>query len=1635
MPTPEQFNNFITATADPSDVDVSAGSLWSPSPTDLDSIDGIWTTVRTRAARTSLNNALGLSEVVPVSPIDRAFRFQEWWATQGQFVPKHILREIGVNNPGRTDRSLELEERRGRAQGVKQFLGIKPEGDPLRAIETQITSQKIDAVTGATVPLTDQEKQTQEVEAKLRVMSLDDLNSIRETIIESPLDFTAETSQAVDKEIGIKKHLPRVIEAISEQPMLIVWGTPFFDTFLGNIPGRTNVFDALFGVEKGEVKNAIEALSRAREMILAEDPRLTTRMALGLGDMSAELIKFALLPDPSKLKVFSKLSKATQAAIGVGSRAGLVELLKAPADQETIDARMETVTKALAIGAVTGAVLSKIVTFVQEVPLRRQAAVIVKKFPQIKQSEALEIVKAIKEGDLISLTIKPPIEVGRRIAPTGFRLGAAEIEPIGEAAKKLAKGGKQALSAAAAKALPKVAAGVKPVLPKKLISPKEAGPFRVEFPAKEGLPETKIIDDPKVRQALQTGENKVAKLRTRLKQAKADAAAAIKRKGAIGQAQKAEVLAKQIEKDIAKQEKALGLLRARHEVKLTRSIDEANVKIVKILATNEFKEELRTDALSMVMAIPKDQRANFMNRAFKVKTARGVQKLALEIQEGVGKFERRAEIRGVKDAFKAIDIKKMPEPQRSKMIELKDSVDLKKLSEAKEGELQSLQQHVQRVAIDLSGELSALDKAGGQTAEGLVPNPVIDELNRLSQMNINDMETEDIRLLGQAIRSVAHEAENKSKLLVARGLKPLTVDDAAKRTVSEIVPTRAGRKRAEALEAGKPVTVPSGALGRARKLPRRALDAELHLDRLIEVSTATDREATVRLLDTELHTGHRRVAEFTDSIATKSEARFKELGFTDFKQIDEKVTVTLGGKKIKLSQDFLLELEMHFRSPDNLKAIMKTKGWEIDGLDLKIDYPRSMTPLDRVRELNTALGSVRENAMLSGLADWTHAINPEMAGEIEETFLLLRGYPPQMVENYTPRPRSLPKRIGGKTQPSTPIEGLGPFQPRSGGTQRLKLKKWSQTFQQQVETVAFLRGMAVPLRNARIIVEGDAWQTGMENAGRAEEARAIRTMLQRIQQTPTSESLVEQTGRHFQRAVGVTGLGFRVSSGGTAALSYPVYGAEASARAMLRIPTLISKGYLEKMWADSAVLKMRNRGQSINTELSIASSVDSFSLMFLGKPSKLSTKSFIWVKKGDTQAIGNGHRVAVTEVLTTKRNGKNVDVFKWDGRNVADLPKLTTDFEGGYPVDKKVRFAAARRAEFLVRRTQPMGDTLDKSAILSSPSIVTRTFFGTFRTALNAMYNAGVTGTNDFAKSKKTPADFAQLAKVYGAIGASALAVSLWKKGFRWARNTGIRKIKDGIFGTFTFDETEELKTSEDIMDELFADTVKNVGNISTLLMVVMQAAEIVGDQIKGDGYNWNREILDNPALEMAQNGLVELATTWGKAIAAVGKLDEFVVATEDRPLSQKDIEFNERIRNELITALANVTRTTMDVGVRIAKIPVVAPFQEWIKPALRESRIKIIREVTPKDMADPREFANVVARLYALESQLAKDSEGRRLTDDEETTLVLTRGFKSLADATANQIKNISDQEDRQQAFDSFVIRMESILDRLKEI
>lgn len=1639
-PKHQEGDSVLLQIPDPVDVDI-----YSPLPSDLDMLDDIWTQGRIDSAGKSMRTAMGMNQVLSPNSLERKANLRDWWTKEGRHLPSHVLDQIGIT-PMKPVLEREVEERHRMTRNVKGFLGIEEAtGDPLVKI-MPVTGAKVDTVTGATVKLTEEEKQQQEVENKLRYVGLEDLRTISDTIVDSPLDFAPELAQAVKKEIRIKEHLPKVMEVINEKPLTILLGTDFFDKIAGGLTEYTSrkgisPVEAVMGVPKGEHAAVLEAVSRVREMILAEDPRITTQMALGMGETTADLIKFVLLSDPSKLKAFAKLPKAVKAAIGVGTRAGLVELLKLPEEGEDLTERAAVVAKTTGIGAVTGLTLSLLFSGakalfikIRDLPVSKQVDLIMQQAReaqvaggsgQIKpltHAETVTLLKHLKSTDpeqfAKAIGYKVPAKkIPSRVIPTGFRAGMAEIEKAGEVGKEIVKGitkGKQIISAAAAKALPKKALPVKTVKPTKILTKAEALSFQESnlVTGEEG--NIRIVANAKMQRSIQADEKKIAVLKTKLAQQKAD---------------KKVELARATKIEIAKKQDAIEILREKHGIKLETTIEGARARIAKIREAKQFQESLRKDALSMIQAIPRENRIDFVRRAAMVKTDKGLQKLAIEIDEGIAKIEKRIAIRGVKDTFSKLEhdnrlgkvrFGKVPSPQREALIRVTDSVDLKKLSEAKEGELESLQKHVQRMAIDFSGELSALDKSEPDDPTGFVPKRIIQELGRLSKTNINDMETEDIRMLEVAAQSIAHEAKLKGQLLVKQGLKPL--DGTVKKVVNEITPSRAGKKAAT-----KDVTVvEKGRLEKAARTARRLFLADLHLDRLVEVATGNQRDAIVDILDTQLHKGQRLASDKLVLWTDKSAERFKELGFTDFNQIDEKVTVTLAGQKIKLPLDYLVKLERHWRSPDNLRALSTTKGLSIAGKEY--DYPIGMNPVERIREVHDALDKVRNNPMLMGLADWSGELNKEQADAINETMLLLQGYEIARDPTYTSRPRQLPKRVGGRTDISKAAEQQGQYLPRSGGTQRMRLERWSMDFQRSLESDVFLHGMAVPLRNARILVESDSFQQAMKTAGREDELKAITLILSRTQGTPTNSTMVDVFGRHLQRAVGVAGLGFRMSSGGTAMMSYPAIGSEASARSMARPTGPVSKGYLDKMRQDSSVLEMRKRGRRINAEVGISGSVDSFSLLFFGKPSSIDSKSFIFVQTGDGQAIGNIHKTSVKEILTTPRNGKNINVFEWEGKNVADLSVLTSKMEDGYPVDKQVRYAAARRAEYLTRRSQPMYDSLDRSSISGNPNIAVTTFLP-FRTAINAQFNVATSAINDYIKSPKSVKDTKKLLKAFGALGASATAVAMWKKGFKWAKNTGIKKIKEA-FGIFSFDEREDIKTWEDRADEVLVNSAKNIGKLSTGGKFLVQAAEIAADQVRGEGWNWNRDVLDNPALEMAEEG-VDAGLAWPSAIASLGKLDEFVTGDD---LTETDIKFNKQLLKDVVSSWVKAVKATASAGVKIAKMPVIAPYQEWIAPALRDTKIKVIREVTYGDVEDPRLFATKVAKLYEQRKELSKRSKSKRLDRDGEEILAILNSFESTADATALRASMESNQVLRKDEFEKLELIIDSTFERLSE-
>lgn len=1665
MITEKQLNKFLGTDQllAPTAESLESGLAWLPPVAAQNLLNNkTWTSGRVELARSSLNKSIGVGQLMPPTEAEQKNRLSAWWTKEGQFIPRHVLDQLGVVGGEKIPNlretvGLSSERRIG---ATKDFFGIerlKSDKDPLGHL---IHRPDLEVADPSDIIF---ETKRPEIFDIIKTADVKDLKVARDTILESPLNFEQGLSNTIEDEIRIRETIPQVYKAMREKPLTTLLGTDFFNSIAFGLPEFVSrkgfsPTEALLGLPKGSESVWIRAVARVREQIAAQDPDLLTNIGLEAGNIAASLIKFAAIPDPGKARVFANLSAPIKAAIGVGTKAGLLELLKAPEIEETVEDRAKSIAAATGIGAVTGIVLSKLFTAaksifgkIKDLPVAKQADAILFKNPDLgmAKEELVSVLKHLKSTnptqfkaaiEFVPRKVVPSkVVAARKLLPTGFRPGFAEIEKPAEIAKKaITKGVKVAIKAKEAAAieaakialeLKRQAAKAKPV---KIITKKEALSLQESNLITGKGEDIRIVPDAKTRRLIQTKENEIAKLKTRREELKAE---------------KQFAAAKTKAQEISKKEQAIVSLKEKAEIRLEQTIEGSKEKIAKIRAATEFKDTLRNDAISMITAIPKEIRPAFINRANKVKTLKGLQKLTDEIELGIEKFDRKIAVGELRSTIKDIEsgnrlgkvrLGKIPSPQREKIAGIIDEISLKKIStglppevktfgeldvKARRGreqllgaDLKSLQQITQRLSSELAGGLETLSE--DVEAALRIPDERVRQLNLLTQKNIAEIDTGDIKLVTQSLQQLTNNAKLKGKLLTAKGLKPL---DGALKTITqdEIAFTSAARHKAAKIVKGKPVKVKKGVLKKAAEFGKRVLKLDdAHLDTLVQLSTNPGSKVLKQILDTDLHNGLNKSAQKLVGWIDASAERFEKIGFTDTNQISKEVEITLGGQKIKVEKDFLVKLELHSRSPDNLRAILTTKGWKIG--DVEIDYPKD---IDRLAELKEALEIVRQDSVLKGIADWTNELTASRAEAINEVSLTLNGYEIARDPTYTSRPRSLPRRVEGARDISVPPEQEGRYLPRTGGTARLKLEKWSDDFLSGLESDATLFGMAVPLRNARIVVSSESFQAGMKNAGRGLELQNIITILRRTQGVITSRSTLEVFGGRLQRGVTASALGFRVSTIGTQAMSYPAFLAEI--KPIYGRPLIpVGNKYLTEMEKDSALLSLRWKGRRVSVEVGTSASFEAFGTLFFGEAKKISNRALKLLLVGDKQAFGNGHKAAVRAILSTPRNGRNVDVFEWDGDEIADLPPLTDNLEGpqNYPTSKKVRFAAMRKLEHAGRKTQPVFDMLDRSVSLSNPNILERQFF-IFRTALEAQENIVIRATDAYAKSPKTLSDKKELVEDVGSVVISAFSVAVWKKGLKWAIKGGIAGTL-AAFGIFTFDDRSQR---ENLKTEVIKDTGKNLLRLSKIGKFAVRIGELIADKVAGEGYNWNRNTFDLPVIDVLETG-VDAITDFARVIDDAGLTDEFV-----EEITRADKEFNEQLEEKILSDAEKLIRSSFEFGVRITGQPFLAPVQEFLRPALVDSSIKIIREVTFGDVESPQKFSERVFALFELRKELNAKSKKTRLTRNEDQILETLNRFTQKANSQADILKETSDQKLRVLRFGLFESNLSNVENRIK--
>jgi len=1687
-PMRDRFDTGISELVDPSEapiitdeqiddliVPALAAPMYTPLVEMMDVLNrNLWDVNRIENAQKRLDNTLVPDKINPPDPTQLQKNLNEWWVTEGFQYPRFVLDEIGITGgmaPISFSQGIieaQKENALTQVQTVKEALGVDAIGDPLRGVVGREFESDLAIATKFISP--DSEIEDKKVEEKLESFDDESIEAIKQIVDSNVSMFDEEVVSAVNFEVNVRDKEEKFLEFMQESSKniaIILWGTDFFNRLGADIP---EFIDRSQG--KGDLSENLEAISRIRAQVRVADPSLAIAFTAGFGNTAAELVLFALLPDPGKITAFASLSPAAKSAIGVGSRAAFTTLLKAPEEDETLEQRAAEMTKAGIAGAVTGAALSKIFGTANKIfdklknkKFSEQADIMLANNPQITKTkeELIEILKFLKSNDAAkfkdAISLKElRIPVKARVVK-GARIGAAEIEKpakivkagVEKAVKGIAKT-KEAIAVQAAKEALKIAKGVpakavpvEKAKPTKILTMKEAKTFEQSNLVTGETGDVRIVADPPTIANIKTAEKKIATLKTQRNQLAADKKQALSKARGIAKAQVGKAKAVEIEKkakavgaekerkikaievEIAKKQVSIATLKEKFGIKLETTIEGFRAKIDKINAATEFKEELRDDAISMVQAIPKELQPNFLKRATDIgkqkqkpeTSLKKVFKLNDEIRAGVEKFGQRQEIKNAKDFVKRLFKKhrlgnqplgKLPEPQRSQILDIVNNTDFKKLTEAKEISLKASQAHFKKMAGQIASGFESLDAE--ELKDLQLPRKLSQELRRLEQKTVADMTTSDIRAIYDSLMALAKQAELKGKLLTKEGLKPLSDIDVEK----EVSPKPSAIKKAqEPIEREKKTGLVAGAK-RTGGLVRRFVSVDNYkLDTLADISTTNESKGIVKILDTDLHSGQRDMAANQLAMSQIMEEGFSKAGLKNVNQLSKKKTTgKLANQKVKLTDDMLLSLELATRDENYLDAIGRLEGWDIDGKIIR--YPVDWGFAEKIAEMNKLLNDTRSDDMLVALADFTNQLsNGPFKSLINEASNALVGHDIARIKNQWPRPRTGKLSVSGAKDISVAPEQRSILQPRIGSSKPIQLNPWSETVLGSMETITHFNGMAIPLRNARALVSSQGFQDAMISADREEELRNMITLIRRIQGSQTSREVVEVLGSKVRNLFTVQVLGFRVSTTGTQAMSNPMF--FAVTRTVSVVPRLTISEAIKRLKEDSPPINLRWRGRRIGAEIGAIASQETFDLLIFGKSTIFSGNvAMAQHVKGDQVAIAIGyiHNI-IPEILNKPRNGKNISLEEWDGNNVADLPEMK-DIDS-----REFREAAALRTEYATRKGQPMFDVLDRSVNLSSPSPLVR-MVTMFRSALEAQQNLLVSELSRYNKIKNpTLNDRKRLWAALSAVVVSAALVAIWKKSFKWGVRFGSKKVKEQL-GIFQFDEKKDIET---VVTEIGKDTAKNLVNVSPAGKIIVAVGEKIANRVAPDGYNWNREPWTDPMLDFvvnARDGIAAIADS----TFDVTRLDNFV---ED--ITPEDIKFNEELAEEIAGDFMEAIEFTLDMGTTLLKTPVKAPLQEFVKPVFRDSQIKIIREVGFSDVDDPQEFSQRVFDLYERRSELRQKSKTERLSDQEQRDLKWLDKFATKSNSAADSARDAETESMRHILFG----QMETLLDLTESV
>lgn len=862
---------------------------------------------------------------------------------------------------------------------------------------------------------------------------------------------------------------------------------------------------------------------------------------------------------------------------------------------------------------------------------------------------------------------------------------------------------------------------VKPVLPTKIVSPGQAGPFKVTFRATEGVPATRVIVDPQVRRSIQSGENKIAVLKTKLKQAQAD-----KKQAVIAATQN----------QITKAEAQIVKLKERQQIKLTTTIEKAKTKVLKLQQSVKFKDSLRRDAISMIQAIPKDLQPGFIKRASNVTTLKGVQRLANEIEAGLDRAEKQESIKTLKTAAKAINPKKMLPEFAGIAQAIKDSLQLGKPQAeviAKTSEIKAMAQQV-------------LENSREDSVATIQAQRVLDEVNQKTSKTfaINQLSIEAIDQITDTL--IALRFQNEADTIAAK-------DENA---------TEAIRRRKLITESIVEIPdVPESLGGKGvRKFKGLHDNLESVLDAVAGARPGTydlwvdSKNPTTRFIYDVLDAGvdqqilHSEKARdiLRDILDNNNVASSDILNWSMRPEDVSKVKKAFGiapnpkvhkftlknAKNVSTPYNFttneLMSIFMHSRNTHNLDVLLN------DGLNRIIDGKKQKIrgfTVDIVDDMVASLTDQQKNVARQVSTRLMDGLNKDAGNKTSvklEFFEILR------VNNYWPANRSIIRGPKGKlpTGLTKTIESLAFLKERVGTGNPLKFAGFFETVHNVNKNMSSYVGLAEPLREVKAVYTPEVIES-LEDDGRGDQAKAITKLIERFEDPNVRiEGAVDKVVARMLGGFAKSKLFLNVKLAPRQQFSSFLISAYVNPKFITEFKGVGTAELRAEIKALSPQFGARADGLQFDRDTGDAF-VENELMNYLTGDTSAIDKTAIGLKFFDTNAIVDIYRAVKAEVADA---GVNI--------NTPEGKAILKD-----------------RFEWVARHTQPMWHPKDRSLLGSDPRPLVRslTMFMSQREQMVRMVNNSIA---DFANSKKTVEDQARLGRSLGAVAMNMVLFSIY---------------------------------------------------------------------------------------------------------------------------------------------------------------------------------------------------------------------------------------------------------------------------------